>query len=153
MPQLIQTIDAIARQKGRDVLYLTFYPLDNPNPDDPLDAPKYHFDHENSTTRAEIIQWLDQNGIAWQPCGSFEPGWMVLEGYSGDIYLDVPLDTGNEVYQKLVNHLENPGGSMRIKDVTFWALRLERAMINKHQDEPGYWEKLWDGGDEAEPKP
>jgi hypothetical protein len=150
VPQIIQTIDAIARKKGRDVLYLTFYPRVAPNPDDPLDDPSVYFDHQNSLIRKEVIQWLDDNDIGWQPCGKYDPHWIILEGYCGDIYLDVPFDTENEAYQKLVAYLENPDGSMKIKDVTFWALGIEQAMTRKEQDEPGYWDRFWGDGDEAE---
>jgi hypothetical protein len=150
MPQIIEMIDAIARKKGRDVLYLTFYPLSKSDSGHPVpDAPEV-FKYKNNKTREEVIQWLEANGVAWQPCGPFDPGWIIMEGYCGDIYLDVPFDQNNEDFQKLTAYLENPDGSMKIQNVTFWALPLERAMINKHQDEPGYWDRFWGDGDKAE---
>jgi hypothetical protein len=59
MPRLIDHIDAISRQKQRGVLFLCFSESILEPPDD----------WENLTSRKEIIEWLDQNGINWCECG------------------------------------------------------------------------------------
>lgn len=134
MPQLIEHIDAIARQKNRDVLYLTFFPQS-----DDLEEIS-QFIYQKSEARKTVLQWLDANGIVWQPCGEFART-NVMMSHLGSVYLDVPFDTQDANFQKLTEYLENPDGSMKIKDVTFWAMRLEHAMKNKHHDEPGFWER------------
>jgi hypothetical protein len=40
-----------------------------------------------------------------------------------------------------VDYLEYPDGTMRFKNVCFYALSLEIAMQNAHHDAPGFWEK------------
>lgn len=134
MPQLLQHIDAIARQKGRDVLYLSFYP----RPADFLELSD--FDHEKCRARKTIIKWLDTHGIAWEPCGEFADERTMMP-YLGSIYLDIPYDTEDAGYQKVTSYLENPDGSMKVKSVSYWIVPLDIAMKNKHHDEPGFWER------------
>lgn len=57
VPRLVEHIDAVARQVGRDVLYVTFFE----------DGDDEHW--EDSLTRQEVIGWLDANGYAWRECG------------------------------------------------------------------------------------
>lgn len=133
MPQLIEHIDAIARQKQRDVLYLRF--------NDPSDSEDWFYDGESSASRQEIINWLNNNQIIWQPCGDVANENCMMS-YAGQIYLDVPFDEADPVYQRLISHLENPDGTMRLPGVLFCALKLQTAMKNAHHDEPGFW-KRW----------
>lgn len=129
LPEITQYIDAIARQKQRNVLYLVF----------DLDLRK-KIDWQNLPIRKRIIEWLNQEGIEWMPCGHFANG-QIEYGYRGQIYIDVPFDESNETYQKLSNFLELPNGEMRFADVWFMYETLERAEKNKHHDEPGFWER------------
>lgn len=145
MPQLLEYIDSICRKKQRDVLYLRFVapntePWDNDSDDGTCDGFDDYVDGRNLEVRRQIIEWLDQNQIAWQPCGPIanENCW---ESYRGQIYLDVPYDQNLDAYQHLEAFLENPDGSMRFPEVEFWRLSLNLAMKNSHHDEPGFWEK------------
>lgn len=137
MPKLIEHIDAIARRKQRDVLFIVFKsPGIDPNsylfPDD--------LDWKNLTARAEIIQWLDMNGIPWQPCGAFaNPNYVI--SYRGQIYIDLPFDRAIPAYTELERFLEKPDGSMRFPEATFAYLPLVDAMKNTEHDEPGYWDR------------
>lgn len=140
MPLLIQFIDAIARQKGRDVLFVHFGEVDDVtepfsiSEDDSPDAWK------NDPQRINLIAWLDAHGIGWCPCGGFASEDFMCS-YQGDIYLDVPFDRANPVYQELSQHLETPDETRKIPGVTFCYLPLKNAMRNTHHDEPGFWEK------------
>jgi hypothetical protein len=129
MPQVIDHIDKIARDKKRDVLYVIFH----------KDAPR-DFDYEKSAARKKVLAWLDNNQIAYQLCGDVarEDGWA---GYRGQIYIDVPFDDNDLTYQKLREFLENPDGTMKIPGVDFCYLPLDHAMKNAHHDEPGFWER------------
>jgi hypothetical protein len=135
MPQIIEYIDAIARDKNRGVLYVQFGPEDG-------GVKLFEYDYHKDTVRAEFLQWLDQQGIAWKKCGPFVTGDFCF-GYLGDIYIDIPYDEGNEQYQLVRDRIENPDGTMRDEEKLRWYfLPLEYAMKNAHQDEPGYWDRV-----------
>lgn len=133
MPMLIEHIDAIARSKGRDVLFLDF------PQDDAEDI--FDVDWDKLPIRREVIQWLDQNQINWSICGFIADENSMIGGYFGRIYIDVPFDTTDPTYQKLSDYLETPEGEMKLKGVEFRYLPLEMAMRNAHHDEPGFWER------------
>jgi len=141
MPMLIEHIDAIARAKGRDVVYVTFPACDQCTVLDDHDDPNESEDYGNYAPRQALISWLDENGIGWSPCAFFANESVLIWPYDGRIYIDVPFDLLNEHYQKVAAHLENPDGTPRIEGVLFWYVPLEMAMKNRHHDEPGYWEK------------
>lgn len=132
MPKLIETIDAIARKKGRDVLYVAFYEKEDFFDLDTL----ADFDYKKLTIRNEIIDWLDKNSIGWSECGEFFKG--VSLGYMGSLYLDVPFDKIDENYRKVEAFLENPDGCSKNNRVSFYFLPLESAMLNSHQDDPEF---------------
>ena len=83
MPQLINFIDAIAKKKDRDVLFIDF-PACDPWKDE-------HSDWDDYAPRDSIIQWLDENKIAWQPCGPIA-NENTMSSYAGSVYVDVPFD-------------------------------------------------------------
>ena len=145
MPMLIEYIDAIARQKQRDVLYVTFntsVPASEKTAEiDEMEAfALKRVDWEDLPVRQQIIDWLESNGVAWQRCGGFARtnGW---SSYQGQLYIDVAYDASLPQYLKLAAFLENPDGSMRLPNTTFSYLPLAHAMENAHHDEPGFWEK------------
>ena len=132
MPSLIAHIDAIARQRKRDVLYVQFHHWDD------VKGPVLH---ENSeAARQQIINWLQANNYLWQPCGHIARTDLMLP-YLGQIYIDVPYDNTLPAYLKLSIFLENPDGSMRIPGADFCCLTYEAAMKNSHHDAPGFWEQ------------
>lgn len=153
MPQIIETIDRIARIKQRDVLFLSFYDgaikdrLKTAPPDEQEDAQRQWDEHrqegwETLPIRQQVTDWLDTKGIPWQPCGPFMPGWVVLDGYCGDIYLDVPYDKNLPIYQELEAYLQYDDDRMRHEHVWFFCLSLEGAMCNAKQDEPGFFDNM-----------
>ena len=137
MPMIIEHIDAIARQKQRDVLYLTFGSKKSAD-FDLWDGSSDNW--EQNPMRKTVCQWLTEHYIAWQPCGSVANENMMCS-YHGQIYLDVPYDENDPQYVLVRDYLENPDGSMRFETVNFWYLPLVKAMENAHHDEPGFWEK------------
>ena len=137
MPMLIEHIDAIARKKQRDVLYLTFHSKKSADiglQDGTSD------DWEQNPMRETVCQWLTEHHIIWQPC-DFVADVNMICSYQGQIYLDVPYDENDPVYELVRDYLETPDGSMRFETVNFWYLPLAKAMENAHHDEPGFWEK------------
>lgn len=159
MPMLIHTIDRIARQKQRDVLFIKFHaPLRQnaegqamPSSTDMqaqqvwalLHDHDSDIDWQNMPERQQVLDWLDAKGIDWQPCGPFCPdGGLLLCGYFGDVYVDLPYDPAHPLYRELAAYLEHPDGRMRSSQVTFCCLPLSAAMRNQHHDAPGYGEDL-----------
>ncbi len=126
---LIEHIDKIARDKGRDVLFVVF---------DEEIFPDTEF--EMLEVRKDLIEWFNRNSIKIIPCGNFasESGF---SSYNGQLYIDVPYSENHPDYRKVSEHLECADGSSRIIGVIFCYLPLEYAMRNKHHDEPGFWEK------------
>ncbi|KXU87143.1 hypothetical protein CR51_36020 [Caballeronia megalochromosomata] len=131
MPQLLKDIDVIAREKQRDVLYLTFTQADQqPSPVPSADI----------CTRRKIIEWLNANKVGWSMCGDIAEE-CTMRSYAGQLYIDVPYDTSDPVYQAVQQFLEYPDGTMRFEDAKFWIVPLELAMTNAHHDEPGFWDR------------
>jgi len=137
MPMLIEHIDAIARKKQRDVLYLTFHPKGSTGIDW-WDNDSYNW--QQDPMRETVCNWLTEHHIAWQPCGYFADENSIC-GSDGQIYLDVPYDDNDLLYVLARDYLENPDGTTRFDTVSFWYLPLQTAMENAHHDEPGFWEK------------
>ena len=106
MPQLIQYLDEIARDKKRDILFLRF-------------AKDMFFNYERSRIRKRILAWFDQNAIPYEECmeGTSDKGggW-----YLGEVYLDVPFDTENEQYKRLAAYLEDDKGKVKHRNVGFY---------------------------------
>lgn len=129
MPQVIEHIDKIAREKKRDVLYVSF------------DEEEFSsYDYDEYEIRDKIIRWLKRNDIGYEECAHYasENYW---QSYRGQLYLDVPMTKTNEDYRKIIDYFENEDGSMKLKGVTLFYLPLEIAMKNSYQDEPGFWDK------------
>lgn len=129
MPQLLQTIYEIAVAKGRNVLCIVFGDPRVPPPyyeglctldDELIEWP----DWRTHPTRQQVVDWLENNGIAYCKTGFPRQSW-IIEGYGGSLYLDVPFDTTNPEYQKLAAFLENPDGSPRLPGMSFWAVTPE----------------------------
>ncbi|WP_312087514.1 hypothetical protein [Acinetobacter variabilis] len=116
MPQLLKHIDAIAREKDRDVLFVHFENYEHEN----ADAESYHL-------RQNLMEWLKQRQINFALCmGIEQPG--VIESYSGDLYIDVPFDEAHPIYQMVSEHLEDAEEEMKIPGVLFFVLSLETAL-------------------------
>jgi hypothetical protein len=130
MPQRIQHIDKIARDKNRDVLFIGFIALNN------TETPAYRRADDNDPH----IQWLEANKIPYAPCGLVADEWAVSE-YEGHLYLDVPMDEANPTFQKLLAHFENDEGQPADPNCVLYYYALVDAMQNAHHDEPGFWEE------------
>lgn len=136
MPRLIEHIDAIARKKGREVLYLEFHP------ESPCEWRNYRF--EDDPMRAAVVAWLDVHAVTYHPCGLIaNPN--VMAPYLGQLYLEVPYDESLPGYRSLRDYLEHPDGTMRHPKVRFCAMPLDYALRNAEHDEPGYWERWAEG--------
>ena len=129
MPMLIRHIDAIAREKQRAVLFVVF----GKEGAGPNDWQTY------SAERRALEAFLESAGIGYEPCGQMADECS-MRSYAGWLYLDVPFDESDALYQRVAEYLENPDGTLKCPWVRFCYLPLEMAMKNAHHDEPGFWE-------------
>lgn len=132
MPQMIEHIDAIARREQRTVLFLEFHPQDR--------MARRNYRYQQDPVRSGVLDWLDAQHVAWEPCGPFVTTAMAL-AYLGQVYLAVPFVKTLPEYLNLQYYFEFPNGNMRIPGVRFYALSLEQALINVAHDAPGYWQE------------
>ena len=67
MPMLIEHIDAIARQKQRDVLFLEFNSPNSQERFDEIGRVDQRCDWRSLPSRLKVICWLDEQNIVWKP--------------------------------------------------------------------------------------
>ena len=134
MPVMLRHIDAIAREKQRDVLYLEFHPEGREE--------RRGYRYGDDPVRAAILAWLDEQGFRWERCGPYADIRIIEETYRGLIYIDIAFDEKNEQYRRLAAYLEYPDGTIRQPSVRFYINSLEHAMKNAEHDQPGFWESL-----------
>lgn len=137
MPMLIQHIDQIAREKKRDVLYLMFHIKGR---EEEASRIFQDFDYAACNHRKEVMAWLTANDIRFYPCAEAanEEG---MQSYKGQLYVDVPFDLNDPIFQKLSHYLENPDGTMKVVGSEYCYWPLELSMQNAHHDAPGFWEE------------
>ena len=140
MPMVIEHIDAIARQKQRDVLFVAFHRSASATVDVEEILDDSRLEWETLPVRQQIIDWLDAQGIGWAPCGHFADMGLMM-GYQGQLYIDVPYDRALPAYQAVQALLEFPDGRMQFPEATFYCCSLDQAMTNAAHDEPGFWER------------
>ncbi len=96
----IEHIDAIAREKGRNVAYIEFprpatrQRQANAWPEDNL-VTKW----KDLASRRKIVQWLDEQAIGYQPCAEFANECQMLS-YRGQLYIDLPVDAISPVFRR-----------------------------------------------------
>ena len=129
MPARIETIDAIARRLGRDVIFLDI----RNGADRPVqDRPEI----------AEATAWLDAEGIGWTACLGFAPGMLLIEGGPRAIHIEAPFEPGSAMLAKLEARFEAPDGHPRHPDLILSLLTFEDALINAEQDTPRFWDRI-----------
>ena len=144
MPVLIEHIDAIARQKQRDVLYVVFHPPASGLLETEEVQGAEDFDWGKLPIRQQTINWMDAQGIGWKPCGPIANEQLMV-GYRGQIYIDLPFEESLPAFRALQVFLELPDGLMRFPEVTLFYCPLDRAMENAAHDEPSFWQGWAEG--------
>ena len=128
MPMIIQHIDAIAREKGSDVLCVSFVEMTIEN-----------HNYKELSERNELINWLNDNNIPFDFCYGMASDYVIQQAYLGDLFLDISFDKNDPLYIKLEKHLENRDGSPKIPGVQFFYCPLDVAMQNSHYDSPDFF--------------
>lgn len=125
MPQLIRTIDEIAREKQRDVIFVQFHNF----------STGFVADYRTNPSRKAIISWLDEQRIGYIPCGGFDSG-CIVEGYDGELYIDVAIDENDDNFIKLFEWFRPAGGMPRYENAWLFYLPLAVAVLNSNEVEP-----------------
>ncbi len=125
----VGTIDGIARQLGRDVLFIAL--LDEE--DESLDI---------YTEIEPVTNWLEANSIIYRLCTACEEGVVYIEGGPGCIYLDVEPNTDLRQLAVLVDKFGPVGGPQSVSGFQLSVLTLEDALKNAEQDDPSFWDSL-----------
>ena len=122
MPQLLLTIDEIAREKQRDVIFVQFHNF----------STGFVADYRTNPSRKAIISWLDEQRIAYIPCGGFDSG-CIVEGYDGELYIDVAIDADDANFFKLSERFIGEGGMRRYENAWLFYLPLAVALLNSNE--------------------
>ena len=103
MPQLIRTIDDIAAERDRHVLFVRFG-----SPFPPLSL-------NLTAKRMEVLERLGAEGYAYEPCAPPPAsGWL---SYLGDVALEICYEPGEARYEALRAMFEDEGGAMLDQEV------------------------------------
>jgi hypothetical protein len=132
--KILRTIEQIARDKQRDVVYVTFsgYNGDWRHPV-PYWVSKEH-------PRHKITEWLIHNDVDWEDCHEFHIP-EAHETYHGHFYIDIIHDKNDPTFQKLVSFLEDENGKVKPEfgeGTKFCLLPISVVLINNFYDELGY---------------
>lgn len=119
MPQIIQTIDEIARAKQRDVIFVQFHNFNT----------GFVADYRTNPSRQAIMSWLDEQDIFYTPCGGSDSG-CIIEGYDGELYIDVHLDEKDDNFFNLCKRFLPEDGTRSLENAWFFYLPLAVAMLN-----------------------
>lgn len=127
----IEHIDAIARKKHRDVMFLDFTV-----PDD-AETKFITYRYEEDLVRREVLEWLETHCISYMMCGDFatELEWNI---YRGQIYVDIVPNMLNKEFH---NYLNSSSFKLKGAYVKSYILPLDVAMQNAYHDEDGFWDK------------
>lgn len=119
MPQIIQAIDEIARAKQRDVIFVQFHNFNT----------GFVADYRTNPSRQAIMIWLDEQCIAYAPCGGFDSG-CIIEGYDGELYINVPIDDHDDNFLKLCKWFLPEEGKPSYESAWLSYLPLAVALLN-----------------------
>ena len=138
----IEHIDAIARKKKGDAIYLEFTECVSVSQ---AGKSKAHlaYDWKSHPGRTMIISWLNTEQIYWKPCAPFAV-LGTLPRYSGQIYIDLPVNEDDPSFKRLQTFLEHSDGTPKFSGVNFNYLAYDDALQNAAHDDPGFWDKQGD---------
>lgn len=108
MSQPIPHIDAIVREKNRDVLFL-------------------HFEDPDSPINEIVLAWLEDHEIAYADCLGLEEE-SLNDHELQHTYIDLAVDEEDALYRELCEYLEDDEGNMKLEGVLFFVLSLETAL-------------------------
>ena len=108
MSESLPYIDAIAREKNRDVLFI-------------------HFEEPNSPIVEIVLAWLEDHEIGYSACLGLEEE-SLNDHELEHTYIDLAVDEEDPLYRELCEYLEDDDGKMKLDGVLFFVLSLETAL-------------------------
>jgi hypothetical protein len=164
MPNVLEHIDAIARQQQRDVFYIRFPQLPKPVgvllaedlDEEPVERdgfdeeiPEEDIDAENGDANAletfafpevrhQVLAWLTANGIAYEYC--FGPASdFGFSRWTGEVFIvDALHEDGDPVLGAVNDYLHAPNNDEHFPGVALHLMRLTTAMEKAYMDDPEY---------------
>ena len=164
MPNVLEHIDAIARQQQRDVFYIRFPQLPKPVgvllaedlDKEPVERdgfdeeiPEEDIDAENGDANAletfafpevrhQVLTWLTANGIAYEYC--FGPASdFGFSRWTGEVFIvDALHEDGDPVLGAVNDYLHAPNNDEHFPGVALHLMRLTTAMEKAYRDDPEY---------------
>lgn len=127
MPQLIMSIDEIARRKQRDVIYIEFQDSSS----------GVRLDYKENRTRQIALKWFTEYQIPFYECGGYASD-IGLDSYRGQVHIDVPLTPDNPLLIKVINLLGRASKVTALPGPRICFVSLLYAMENAHHDDPEY---------------
>jgi hypothetical protein len=134
----IDHIDAIARKKRRDVLYVTF--SDSTGKKSSGQDQRKAFDWKESPQRNGLIAWLKRQSIGWLPCAGVA-NLVSKQAYRGGLYVDLPVDEQSPKFRAFLDYVEFLDGTPRTPTLRAYICSLADAQNNSAHDAPGFWEQ------------
>ena len=127
---IIRPIDAIARDKKRDVIHLSFEPA--------AGYPRRTQMRRDSRWLA-VTAWLEEHGIEFEPCADLagEDGF-VSGRYGGRLYIDLPMDMNNAQFMDFSMRLRRKEKPLGLPGVVPNVTHLHAALRNAHHDRTPY---------------
>jgi len=81
----------------------------------------------------------------------FATGYIQYEAPASEVYINLDYDPSSVAFKMIDTHFEKPDGESGVfEGIRFAILPLENALLNKEQDEPGYWDRVLGDDDEFE---
>lgn len=135
MVMLVEYLDAIARRKKRDVLYVDFEPALGPCSDRSawMILP----------VRMQLIEWFCEQDIELE-AAVFVPNdeLLITPPYRGEFYIDIPYDKDDPKCQLVLQHMETSDGFSKLPGARLCLLEFSVAEKYAYRDLPGFLEKL-----------
>ena len=132
MVVLLNHVDAISRQLGRDVVWVEF------------NRELRVRDWTKNNLWTETTDWLKENGFDWSKCFQIANTSILMGRYDGSLILDSVCVEDSTGLKKLDGYFEKPDGTPTVEGRMLWILTLDVALKNAHHDEPGFWEECAD---------
>ncbi|WP_290901736.1 hypothetical protein [Aquabacterium sp.] len=135
MVMLVDYLDAIARRKKRDVLYVDFGLALGSCPDRSA--------WKMLPARTQLIEWFCEQEIELEIAVFVaNDEILITPPYRGEFYIDIPYDKDDPKCQLVLQHMETNDGFSKLHGVRLCLLELSVAEKYAYRDLPGFLESL-----------
>ncbi len=125
MAWTVQTIDALARLLGRDVIYLRF--------GDEL------WEKDVDEEVGKTTDWLDERNIKWKIVENFDAETVWVEGGPSCLYIDI--DPEQPDFSIITEKFVAPDGSPAEPGFVLDRLAVATALEHAERDDDAFWDR------------